>query len=293
MIEQHYAHHPGTLQLEKLPATQADAERHWEWAKQHCLPLFGKYEDAMSTRSSNLFHSRISALVNIHRLLPARIIHDVEQLDVPIASKEGFIRQVLGWREFMRHVHDETDGFRTSGEANVLDAHSHLPAAYWGEPSGLNCVDTVVRDVWNEGYSHHMTRLMILSNLATLLDISPRELTDWFWVAYVDAYDWVVEPNVLGMGTFSLGPLFTTKPYVSGSNYIHRMSDYCEGCQFDPKATCPFPSLYWAFLARHADILEKNPRMSVLYRSLAKRPADQQRADHKRFDEVRNAMNIS
>ena len=116
------------------------------------------------------------------------------------------------------------------------------------ETSGLNCLDNVVKDVWREGYSHHITRLMILSNLATLLDVSPRELTDWFWVAYVDAYDWVVEPNVLGMSTFSLGPLFTTKPYVSGSGYIHRMSDYCKGCRYDPNTTCPFRGLYWAFL---------------------------------------------
>ena len=292
LIQRHYAQHPGTLNLENLPATAADAEQHWQWAQERCLPLFGKYEDAMSTRSSNLFHSRVSALVNIHRLLPARIVRDVSLLDIPIASKEGFIRQVLGWREFMRHVHEETDGFRSLPHANVLHANNSLPPAFWGEPSGLNCLDNVVKDVWREGYSHHITRLMILSNLATLLDVSPRELTDWFWVAYVDAYDWVVEPNVLGMGTFSLGPVFTTKPYVSGSNYIHRMSDYCEACQYDPKTTCPFPSLYWAFLARHADVLEKNPRISLLYRSLAKRPAEQQRADERTFQTVKAALKI-
>ena len=292
LIERDYAGHPGTLKLENLPATAADAEQHWTWAKEQCLPLFGKYEDAMSTSSPSLFHSRISALVNIHRLLPARVVADVEKLHIPIGSKEGFIRQVLGWREFMRHVHEETDGFRTLPRQNVLDAHNALPPAFWGEVSGLNCLDRVVKDVWQEGYSHHITRLMILSNLATLLDVSPRELTDWFWVAYVDAYDWVVEPNVLGMGTFSLGPVFTTKPYVSGSNYIHRMSDYCEGCQYDPKTNCPFPSLYWAFLARHAEVLEKNPRISVLYRSLARRPAELRREDERRFETVRTALRI-
>jgi deoxyribodipyrimidine photolyase-related protein len=252
----------------------------------------------MSSRSSNLFHTRISALVNLHRLLPARVVRDVAAMEIPMASKEGFIRQVLGWREFMRHVHEETDGFRLLEKSNVLDAHQPLPAAFWrggsyGERvTGMNCVDSVIEDVWREGYSHHITRLMVLSNLATLLDVSPRELTDWFWVAYVDAYDWVVEPNVLGMSTFSLGPVFTTKPYVSGSNYIHRMSDYCEGCKFDPKTTCPFPSLYWAFLARHADVLERNPRISMLYRSLAKRPPEQLVADQKVFDAVKSSLGI-
>jgi deoxyribodipyrimidine photolyase-like uncharacterized protein len=123
----------------------------------------------------------------------------------------------------------------------------------------------VVADVWEEGYSHHITRLMILSNIASLLDVSPRELTDWFWVAYTDAYDWVVEPNVLGMGTFALGELMTTKPYVSGAAYINRMSDYCGLCAFDPRSNCPITPLYWAFLQRHQKVLQANPRLRMPY----------------------------
>jgi deoxyribodipyrimidine photolyase-related protein len=139
-------------------------------------------------------------------------------------------------------------------------------------------VDVVVEQVWREGWSHHITRLMVLSNLATLCGVSPRELTDWFWIAYVDAYDWVVEPNVLGMGTWADGGVTATKPYVSGAAYIHRMSDYCGTCRFDPKkatgeGSCPFTALYWSFLERNADKLASNPRMSLPLMSMRKKPA--------------------
>jgi deoxyribodipyrimidine photolyase-related protein len=131
---------------------------------------------------------------------------------------------------------------------------------------------------------------MILSNLATLLDVSPRELTDWFWAAYIDAYDWVVEPNVLGLGTFSVGPLFTTKPYVSGANYIRRMSDYRDGCRFDPAQNCPFSPLYWAFLERHRDVLERNPRLANIYRSLRDRHQSGERPGQETFVQIKNSL---
>jgi deoxyribodipyrimidine photolyase-related protein len=155
---------------------------------------------------------------------------------------------------------------------SFLEAEKPVPPGLWPDrPTGLGCLDTVVEDVWSEAWSHHISRLMVIANIATLLDISPRELTDWFWVAYVDAYDWVVEPNVLAMGTFGLGTLMTTKPYVSGAAYINRMSDYCSDCAFDPKRNCPITSMYWAFLKRHAQRLADNPRMRLILSSLAKR----------------------
>jgi deoxyribodipyrimidine photolyase-related protein len=144
----------------------------------------------------------------------------------------------------------------------------------------------VVRDVFREGYSHHITRLMVLGNLATLLDVSPRALTDWFWFAYTDAYDWAVEPNVLGMASFAAGPLMTTKPYVSGAAYIHRMGDYCAGCRFRPDSTCPITPLYWAFLGRHAERLADNPRLAMPLRSLAKRSAEARARDARVFTQV-------
>jgi deoxyribodipyrimidine photolyase-related protein len=272
------------------------------WALAECLPQFGPYEDAMSTRSSGLFHSRLSPLLNLHRITPARLLAEVLALPIDIASQEGFVRQVLGWREFVRHVHEATDGFRrlpglAPGDPDRPAAPSHLgadrplPPAFWGGvESGLNCLDHVVRDVWREGWSHHITRLMVLSNLATLLDVSPRELTDWFWAAYTDAFDWVVEPNVLGMGTFAAGGLMTTKPYVAGAPYIDRMSDYCRGCRFDPKSTCPVTPLYWAFLERHREKLAATGRLTMPLAAAAKRTDAQKQRDRRLFQIVGEAL---
>ncbi len=311
--------HPGTLTPETLPASQADVEAAWAWAKTSCLPHFGPFEDAMSSRSRSLFHARIAPLLNLQRLSAHRVLRDVLALDLPLASKEGFVRQVLGWREFVRHVHEATDGFRVvrgvvqpsgpdagasshgatgAGERAVdggsrvsfLGAARPLPPAFWGKRSGLACLDEVVAGVWQDGTSHHITRLMVLSNIATLLDVSPRELTDWFWVAYIDAYDWVVEPNVLGMGTFAAGDLMTTKPYVAGAAYIDRMSDYCEGCRFDPKTTCPLTPLYWAFLGRHREALAGVDRMKLPMASERKRTAAQRANDAATFERVATTL---
>ena len=185
----------------------------------------------------------------------------------------------------------EMNTFSSTGAApTALSATLPLPAAYWGVPSGLNCLDTVVDQVVHEGWSHHITRLMVLSNLATLCGFSPRELTDWFWVAYTDAYDWVVEPNVLVMGTYSVGEIATTKPYISGAAYINKMSDYCRDCQFDPLKNCPITPMYWAFLERHRDKLESNFRLAMPYRSLAKRSAAKKKGDAKTFVQVQQSL---
>ena len=240
------------------------------------------------------------------------------------------MRQVLGWREVMRHAHRETDGFRrppgpsaartlpfaplpgdggfgrwrgwawnSSGTPAGLDGGATpaalggaepLPAAFWGAESGLACLDHVVREVLGTGWTHHIPRLMVLSNIATLLDVSPRELTDWFWVAFVDAFDWVVEPNVLGMGTYALGDLLTTKPYVSGAAYIDRMGDYCSGCRFDPRSDCPVTSLYWAYLERHRDRLTDNRRLRLPLASLDRREPRRRDEDRTVFEWVRDAL---
>ncbi len=301
LVVRRFADHPGSVDLGALPATRANARRMWSWARKACLPTFGPYEDAMTRHHRGLFHTRMAALVNILRVLPRTVLTDALAADVPLGSKEGFVRQVLGWREFVRHVHEATDGFRRLPGMDVplvddrpapsyLDAHDALPPVFWGTPSGLACLDSVVDDVWAEAWSHHIPRLMVLSNLATLLDVEPRELTDWFWVAYQDAFDWVVEPNVLGMGTFAAGDLMTTKPYVSGAPYLDRMSDYCEDCAFDPKRTCPITPLYWAFLARHRDRLDGNQRLRMPLASLAKRTAERRERDALVFATVRKVL---
>lgn len=324
LVRERMGHHPGTLTPERLPTTHAHAERVWKWALAECLPTFGPFEDAMSTQSRGLFHTQISPLLNLHRLSAHRVIADVaDDARIPLPSREGFVRQILGWREYMRHVHEATDGFRVlagvvaktahapgdggygtwkgrpwpasgSGDggslASFVGANRPVPPAYWGVPSGLRCLDTVVSSVWDEGYSHHITRLMVLSNLAMLLDLSPRELSDWFWVAYIDAYDWVVEPNVHAMGTFGVGDIATTKPYIAGSAYIDRMSDYCKGCAFDPKSTCPLTALYWAYLGRHAKALAGVQRLTLPLAAEARRSASQRREDAATFEEVSKTL---
>ena len=287
LVEGRFGDHPGTLQADQIPAKLGDVEAVWAWTMHHCMTHFGPYEDAMTTRSVQLFHGRISGVMNLHRILPVRVVKDVLAMDIPINSKEGFVRQVVGWREFVRHIHRETDGFRRvpSGledavcrDAPPLDATRPLPEVFWTGQSGLGCLDHVVREVWEEGYSHHINRLMVLANWATLLGIDAEEVSAWFWVAFEDAYDWVVEPNVLGMGTYAVGDLMVTKPYVSGSAYVNKMSDYCKGCAFDPKTTCPMTALYWDFLGRNASVLASNPRMRIVMSALRKRdPARRER----------------
>ncbi len=280
LVATRFADHPGQLDPDHLPTTHADAERLWAWARASCLPWFGPFEDALSSRSRGLFHTRISPLLNTHRLLPARVVADAAAAPgVPLASREGFVRQILGWREFVRHVHAATDGFRDLPDGGALGATAPLPEALWGGvPSGLRCLDEVVAAVWEDGWSHHITRLMVIGNLCTLLGVSPRALSDWFWVAYTDAYDWVVEPNVLGMATFAT-EVMTTKPYVSGAAYLRKMGAPCASCAFDPASTCPVTPMYWAFLARHADALGRNPRMAVPVAAARKRGPDQRARD--------------
>jgi len=326
LIESDFNNHPGAVDLNALPTTRTDADRLWSWAKRTCLPHFGPFEDAMSSRSSGLFHTRLSALINLHRLLPSHVVAEAEKLDIPLGSKEGFIRQVLGWREFIRHVHLASDGFRRlphhrvevedkPGDAGyrrwagrhwrvrlspqgldggatpcLLKCDTPLPPAYWGTESGLACLDHVVADVWREGWSHHITRLIPLCGIATMLDVNPRELADWFWVAYIDSQDWVVEPNVLGMGMFAIGDYMSTKPYVTGAAYINRMSDFCETCRFDPKSNCPLTNLYWAFLSRHRRALANNPRMRMPLATLSKRSDAKRRQDRQIFTTVRELL---
>lgn len=291
LVEEKFPDHFGSLDDFNQPTTHADAETAWRFSRS-LLPLFGPYEDAMSSTSHELFHSKLSPLINLSRVLPGRVVaetaRDFAEGKIPLASAEGFIRQILGWREFVRHVHAATDGFRQIDDvhkAQALESPLPLPPVYWGVKSGMSCLDTVVASVIAEGYSHHITRLMVLGNVATLAGFSARALTDWFWFAYVDAYDWVVEPNVLGMASYADGGLMTTKPYVSGAAYINKMSDYCDGCALDPKKSsgpgaCPMTALYWTFLERNREKLAGNQRISLPLASAKKKSAAEMKLLH-------------
>lgn len=263
-----------------LPVTATDAERAADAFITERLRWFGPFEDAMAESAPELFHSLLSAPLNLGLLDPLALCRRAEAAfrggAVPLASAEGFIRQVLGWREFVRHVYEEHRAHYAT--ANALAADLPLPSWYWGAPSEMHCLDTTVTHVLDHGYSHHITRLMVLSNIATLLGVDPQALNQWFWEAYVDAYEWVVTPNVVGMATWGDGGIVGSKPYISSGKYIQRMGpSLCARCRFDPRSTsgpdaCPLNHLYWDFLARHRERLARNQRMSVPLAALAKLP---------------------
>ena len=304
-----FSDNPGKIDLSKIPTNHSQALEALDFAMLH-LPNFGPYEDAMSTQSKGLFHSRLASLVNIHRIMPAYLLESVLRTPAPMNSTEGFVRQLI-WREYVKHVHDITDGFenitvnRTLTEVrdamwygggfsaplpgknrhpNHLTQENNLPMAYWNADSGFNCLDTVVGSVIEDGWTHHIPRLMVLGNIASLLDVNPRQLTDWFHAAFIDAYDWVVEPNVLGMGTFALGESMMTKPYISGAAYINRMSDYCKECQYDPKKNCPITNLYWDFISRHSESFNGNHRMAIPLRNSLRRDEEKKNFDRHTFE---------
>ena len=310
MVRVQFGDHPGHVDLSTVPTSKDDANQALAFALR-CLPHFGRYEDAMTEESIGLFHSRLASLTNLHRVLPIRIVEEILGEQAPLNSVEGFLRQMI-WREYVHHVHDVTDGFRSleiqrssaqrgarwqhatdktdEGHPNFLNQHEALPQAYWGSESGLRCLDACVEPVMDEGWTHHIPRLMVLSNVANLLDVNPRELTDWFHAAFIDAYDWVVEPNVLGMGTFALGTAMMTKPYVAGSAYINRMSDHCKSCAFHPKKNCPMTRLYWAYLARHGEAFEGNHRMSMTLRNVQRRSPEERDLDAATFEHVKEVL---
>ena len=310
LVENVYSDHPGSIDFTQIPTSKDDIEASIEFARS-CLVHFGTYEDAMSTESRGLFHTRLASLLNLHRVMPHQAAEIALESTAELNNVEGFLRQLI-WREYVHHVHEVTDGFRTLEvnrslarrdaqwyDSAPLDGEPHpnhleqtfpLPKAYWGQKSGLACLDESVASVMEEGWTHHIPRLMVLSNIAHLLDVQPRELTDWFHVAFIDAYDWVVEPNVFGMGTFALGSAMMTKPYVAGSAYINRMSNHCKSCEFHPKKTCPIGRLYWAYLERHSHAFAGNHRLSMALRNVAKRSEEMKQIDHLTFLKVQDAL---
>lgn len=303
LVEQRWPSHWGTLERFAMPCSREDARAFVDFVGRSCIEHFGPYEDAMSDDEPTLFHTQLSSLVNVGRVLPSSVIaaavRALDEQRAPLQSVEGLVRQVLGWREFVRHVHERTDGFRTiasDGRPSALDAHEPLPAAFWDRrETGLRFLDRTLQHVWNTGYSHHITRLMVLSNIATLLGVEPRALSDWFWIAYTDAYDWVVEPNVLAMGTFGVGQVMTTKPYVSGAGYIDRMSDHCARCRFDPSGKdrsrpCPLTAMYWSFLDRNVERLAQIDRIGPVVLAARKRTDAQRTRDAAVLAKVRAAL---
>jgi deoxyribodipyrimidine photolyase-related protein len=274
LVEKHFADHPGTIGDFDIPTTRADALAYADDFFAHRLADFGPYEDAMVAGEARLYHSRLSALINVGLLHPLELCERAELAyrdgGAPLSSVEGFVRQLIGWREFIWQIYWRMmPEYRTR---NVLGANLPIPAFYRDGDTDMACQRDVHQTVRELGWAHHIARLMILGNFALIAGIDPQAMTDWFWYMFVDGYDWVMVPNVIGMTLHADGGFVGTKPYAASANYINKMSNYCAGCRYDPKATvgedaCPYNSLYWDFIARHEARFAKNTRMALTLRN--------------------------
>lgn len=269
----------------RWPVDRTEALQQLHHVVQHVLPTFGPYQDAMSERSDILFHTLLSFALNVKLLAPAEVVGAVERAyragRVPLASAEGFIRQILGWREYVRGVYwANMPGYT---ERNALHHHRPLPAWYWTGNTKMRCVSSAVHATLTSAYAHHIQRLMITGNIALLLGIDPHSVHRWYLGVYIDAFEWVEAPNTIGMSQYADGGIMASKPYISGAAYINRMSDHCKQCNYRPDqrtgdTACPFTALYWDFMAMHREALSRNVRMRMVYASYDKFPADERAA---------------
>jgi deoxyribodipyrimidine photolyase-related protein len=293
-VERRFATHPGRLAAFDWPVTPEQAREALADFIEHRLADFGRYQDAMWTREPWLYHSRLSAAMNLKLLDPREVVRAAEAAyregRVPLASAEGFIRQILGWREYVRGIywHFMPDYL----EKNALGAREPLPAFYWTGETEMACLRDAIGQTLELGYAHHIQRLMVTGLYALLLGVDPRRVHEWYLAVYVDAVEWVELPNTLGMSQYGDGGVMASKPYAATGKYIQRMSNYCAGCRFDPaKASgedaCPFTTLYWDFLTRHERVLAANQRMALQVKNLARlRPAERA-AIRARAEEIR------
>ncbi len=285
LVARRFAAHPGRLDGFDWPLDPGQARAALADFVTHRLPMFGRYQDAMWEGDPWLYHSRLSAAMNLKLLHPREAIEAAVQAwkdgHAPLAAVEGFVRQVLGWREFVRGEYwRRMPGFL---DDNVLGADQPLPAFYWTGDTDAACLRDALRQTLDLGYAHHIQRLMVLGLFAQLLGVRPRAVHEWFLAVYVDAVEWVELPNVLGMSQYADGGRMTSKPYAASGKYIQRMSNHCAGCRFRPdQATgsraCPFTTLYWDFLERHEARFARHPRTALQWRNLARRTPEQRAA---------------
>lgn len=294
LVNARFSTHPGTLATFGWPVTRAQALQALHTFISQRLSLFGQYEDAMWSGEPWLYHSHLSAALNLKLLNPREVVQAAEDAyraeRAPLAAVEGFIRQILGWREFVRGIYwTQMPDYL---ERNALGAQAPLPAFYWTGETDMACLKDAITQTLEHGYAHHIQRLMVTGLYALLLGVKPQSVHEWYLSVYVDAVEWVELPNTLGMGQFGDGGLMASKPYVASGKYIQRMSNHCKGCRFNPAEStgataCPYTTLYWDFLMRHETLLKKNPRMAMQLKNLARldgpaRDAIQtQAADHR------------
>ena len=276
-VEKHFGNHYGSAVAFDWPVTRTQALAALNDFTTHRLQDFGRFQDAMWSNEPFLYHALISSSLNLKLLDPREVIAAAVAAGdagrAPLAAVEGFVRQILGWREFMRGVY----WWRMPQllEANALDHHEPLPAWYWTGDVQMNCMKNAIGQTLSTGYAHHIQRLMVTGNFALTFGIRPVEVHAWYLSVYVDAVEWVEAPNTLGMALYADGARFVTKPYAAGGAYIHRMSNYCSGCRYKPtvrvgESACPMTVMYWDFVARHAKRLEGNPRTVMMVKNLGR-----------------------
>jgi deoxyribodipyrimidine photolyase-related protein len=293
MVEREFADHPGSTAGFSEPVTRAEARAHLDDFARHRLPLFGDYQDAIALGHPTLWHSRLSLVLNLKLLDPREAIAAAvaawQAGSAPLNAVEGFVRQILGWREFVRGIY-WTEMPEYAGR-NALGAGAALPAWFWTGETDMACLADMLGQLVEEAYAHHIQRLMVGGLFAMLWGAHPYRVHEWHMEMYLDAVDWVSLPNVLGMSQHGDGGLVGTKPYAASGAYIGRMSDACARCRYDPrKATgpdaCPFTALYWDFLARHEDRFRQNRRMAMQMKNLD-RKADELPAIRREAEAVR------
>ena len=298
LVAKRFARHPGSQAHFDWPVTPQQARAALDDFVENRLADFGRVEDAMWTGEPVVYHARLSAALNLKLIDPrvaiAAAVAAYQRKRAPLAAVEGFVRQLLGWREYVRGVY-----WRFMPEyamRNELAADRPLPEFYWTGATDLNCLRHVLGQTLELGYAHHIQRLMVTGLFTLLLGVKPQAVHEWFLAVYVDAVEWVELPNVLGMSQYADGGVMASKPYVATGKYIQRMSNYCVGCRFDPaKSTgadaCPFTTLYWDFLLRHEQFLAKNQRMAMQLKNLARLDAPKRKAIQQQATQVRAACN--
>ncbi len=277
VVERHFASHPGQAADFALPVTGEQARMALADFIANRLPSFGTFQDAMKAGEPVLFHALVSTSLNLGLLDPREVCQAAEDAyrsgHAKLNAVEGFIRQILGWREFVRGIYwANMPGY---AEKNALDATRRMPWFYWTGRTRMNCLHHAITDTLAHAYAHHIQRLMITGNFALLAGLHPDDLDDWYLVVYADAYQWVEMPNVRGMALFADGGIMGSKPYAASGAYINRMSDYCRGCSYNVKDAvgpnaCPFNYLYWDFFARHEKVLAGNIRLAMPMKTLSR-----------------------
>lgn len=293
-VQAHFGDHYGSAAQFDWPVTREQALAAMNDFMAFRLQDFGRFQDAMWTDEPVLYHGLLSSSLNLKLLDPREVIDAaVAQWRAgvaPLESVEGFVRQILGWREFMRGVY----WWRMPqlADANALDHHEDLPGWYWTGNVGMNCMKQAIGQTLRSGHAHHIQRLMVTGNFALTFGVAPAQVHAWYLSVYVDAVEWVELPNTVGMSLYADGARFVTKPYAAGGAYIRRMSNYCDGCRYNPgkrsgEDACPMTVMYWDFVARHARMLENNPRTKVMTQNLRRFSADELAAIRRTADRMR------